>query len=97
MIEKRDYEMKRIKLTGTGRLKAYSGWDEDAKNAVELKPGDVADVSEAKAAQLMADFPTDFEITDLNRRKDDGPAVENKAIAAAPETKGRGWPKKKKE
>jgi len=45
----------------------YSGWDGD--KPVNFAPGDTLEVSDAKAEQLLADFPHDFALASGKPKK----------------------------
>jgi len=67
--------MPRLKFEGPGQ---YSGLDSEMKRNIIAKPGDVFDLSEAKAAQLLKDYP--------NQWKKEGAAAEPKKSEAPVKT-----------
>lgn len=87
--------MKKLKFTG----RAYSGFDHGNNSFIEVREvGHIVEVSDPKAAQLLADFPKDWtEVKDLSTPAEI-PGAKNKDIAtptAKPSKPSANFPKRK--
>lgn len=71
------------KLRNRGPL--YRGWDPGRGVPLYVKPGEEVEVSDQKAAQLLADFPGDWELVGAKQMK----PRRNKMIAGSKRGKAR--------
>lgn len=86
-----------MKIRFMGKLnKVYDGHDqEDGKRVHSRTPGQVLEVSAAKALQLLKDYPQDFE-TVVESTTFADPALERASLEAKAKAKPHAKPKAKK-
>lgn len=82
-----EYKTKTVTFKGSSTLKVYNGFDPVANSGLVIHPGETVEVSEQKAAQLMADFPDLFTQGKGPGNNGEAPSESGEAANAKPQEK----------